>query len=78
MLPVWDASSLTTKSRRRNFRLQIFKKSVSSIYLSYWEYKDYKANSVNIDEVAHFESPRQDLRCLQIQIFLSLVLLKRV
>ena len=69
MLPVWDASSLTTKSRRRNFRLQIFKKSVSSIYLSYWEYKDYKANSVNLDEVAHFESPRQDLRCLQIQLY---------
>ena len=32
------------------------------------------SNSVDLDEVAYFEPPHQDLRCLQIQLFLSLVL----
>ena len=31
------------------------------------------ANSVDLDEVAHYEPPHQDLRCLQIQLFSSLV-----
>ena len=30
-------------------------------------------NSVVLDEVAHHEPPHQDLRCLQIQLFSSLV-----
>ena len=33
-----------------------------------------RAHSVNLDEVAHNEPPHQDLRCLQNQIFLPLVL----
>ena len=33
--------------------------------------KDQKANSVDLDEMAHYEPP-QDLRCLQIQLFSSL------
>ena len=32
-----------------------------------------RANSVDLDEVAHDEPPHQDLRCLQIQLFSSLV-----
>ena len=32
------------------------------------------SNSVALDEVAHDEPPHQDLRCLQIQLFASLVL----
>ena len=36
--------------------------------------KDQRANSVDLDEVAHDEPPHQDLRCLQIQLFSSLVL----
>ena len=32
------------------------------------------ANSVELDEVAHYEPPHQDLRCLQIQLFSSLIL----
>ena len=28
---------------------------------------------MDLDEVAHYEPPHQDLRCLQIQLFLSLV-----
>ena len=31
------------------------------------------ANSVDLDEVAHYEPPHQDLRCLQIQLLSSLV-----
>ena len=30
-------------------------------------------NSVDLDEVAHYEPPHQDLLCLQIQLFSSLV-----
>ena len=39
-----------------------------------WEFENYSANSVDLDEVAHYEPPHQDLRYLQIQLFLSLVL----
>ena len=28
---------------------------------------------MDLDEVAHYEPPHQDLRCLQIQLFSSLV-----
>ena len=41
--------------------------------MSYWEFEDYRANSVDLDEVAHDELPHQDLRCLQIQLFSSLI-----
>ena len=36
--------------------------------------KDWRANSVDLDEVAHDEPPHQDLRCLQIPLFSSVVL----
>ena len=42
--------------------------------MSYWEFKDKRANSVDLDEVAHYEPPHQDLHCLQIPLFSSLVL----
>ena len=32
------------------------------------------ANSVDLDEVAHYEPPHQDLLCLQLQLFSFLVL----
>ena len=32
-----------------------------------------EGNSLDLDEVAHYEPPHQDLRCLQIQLFSSLV-----
>ena len=31
-------------------------------------------NNVYLDEVAHYEPPHHDLRCLQIQLFSSLIL----
>ena len=33
-----------------------------------------EGNSVDLDEVAHFEPPHQDLSCLQIRLLLSLIL----
>ena len=41
--------------------------------MSYLEFKDKRANSVDPDEVAHDEPPQQELPCLQIQLFSSLV-----
>ena len=38
------------------------------------EFKDSRANSVDLDEAAYYEPPYQDLCCLQIQLFSSLVL----
>ena len=32
-------------------------------------YEDLRVNSVDLDEVAHYEPPHLDLCCLQIQIF---------
>ena len=37
------------------------------------ENSDKSANSVDLDEVAHNEPLHHDLRCLQIQLFLSVV-----
>ena len=61
------------KSRRRNFRLQIFKKGKSKLY--HIENSKLEGKQcVNLDEVAHNGPPHQDRRCLQIHLFLSLVL----
>ena len=42
--------------------------------ISYLEFKDWRANSVDLDEVAHYEAPHQDPRCLQIRLISPLVL----
>ena len=42
--------------------------------MSYLEFEEERANSSDLNEVAHDEPPHQDLRCLQIQLFSSLVL----
>ena len=39
----------------------------------YWEFNEQRANSVDLDEVAHYKPPHKDLRCLQIQLLSSLV-----
>ena len=48
------------------------KKVKSKLY--HIEFKDWRANSVDLGEVAHHEPPHQDLHCLQSQLFSSLVL----
>ena len=47
-----------------------FQKMLSSSQ-SCGEFRDWRVNSVDLDEVAHYEPPHQDLHSLQIQLFLS-------
>ena len=42
--------------------------------ISYLELKDERTNRVDLDEVAHYEQPHQDLPCLQIHLFSYLVI----
>ena len=35
-------------------------------------FKDFRANSVDLGDVAHHEPHHQDLQCLQIQLFPSM------
>ena len=46
---------LLQKSRQQNFRLQIIKKIIQAI--SYSEFKDKMANSVDLDEAARYDPP---------------------
>ena len=65
----YSFNSLTIKKQTTKFSSANFLKNVkSSLY--YIE----RADSVDLDEVAHNEPPHQDLLCLQIQLFSSLVL----
>ena len=69
-------SLYTKKADDKIFVNKISKKKKKKIIpaISYLELKNYRANSVDLDEMAHFEPPHQELRCLRIQLFLSLVL----
>ena len=49
-----------------------FQKHLSASYIIL-RMQRLEANSVDLDEVAHYEPPHQNLRCLQIQLFSSLV-----
>ena len=68
-------NSLTTRKQRTNFSFANFQKVLNSSCIIL-RIQRLRANSVDLDEVARFEPPHQDLRCLQIQIQLisSLVL----
>ena len=50
-----------------------FQKILSPSYIIE-DSKNRRQNSIDLDEVAHYEPPHQDLCCLQIQLFSSLVL----
>ena len=50
----------------KNFNCKFSKKFKSKLY--HME----RANSVDLDEVAHYEPPHQDLCCLQIQLIFRL------
>ena len=66
-------NSFTTKKQMTKFSSANFQKICNPSYISYWEFKDHRANSVDLDEVAHDEPPHQDLYCLQIQLFWSVL-----
>ena len=57
-----------TKEQMKKFRSAIFQKYFNQT-VSYWEFKEQIANSVDPDEAAHKELPHLDLYCLQIQLW---------
>ena len=71
-------NSLTTKKQMTKFLSAKFSKKKKKIVKSKLYHiensKTRWANSVHLDEVAHNEPPHQDLRCVQIQLYVSLVL----
>ena len=65
-------NSLSAKKQTTKFTSAKIKKKCIVQYISYWEFKEYRANSVDLDEAAHYEPPHQDLCCLQILLNASL------
>ena len=65
-------NSLTTEKQTTKFSSANFQKMLSPSYILL-RIQRLEGNSVDLDEVAHYEPPHQDLHCLQIQLFLSLV-----
>ena len=70
-------NSLTTKKQTTKYLSANFQKNVSS-KLYYIENSKTRGQtvqilmrwlSVDLDEVAHYEPPHQDLHCLQIQLY---------
>ena len=70
---LWPFNSLTTKEQTTKFSSANSQKilSLSYIILRIERLEDKQCRSI---EVAHYEPPHQDLRCLKIQLCLSLVL----
>ena len=62
-------NSLTTKKQTTKFPSAYFQKKIKSKRY----HIEHRANSVDLDEVAHDEPPHQDTRCLRIQLFSSQV-----
>ena len=56
------------------FLFSKLKKNCFAQAISYPEFTNKRANSVDLDEVVHHEPPHQDLCCLQILLFSSLAL----
>ena len=67
------SGSLTTKKQMTKLSSANFQKKLSPRYIIL-RIQRLEGNSVDLDEVAHYEPPHQDLQCLQIQLFSSLVL----
>ena len=65
-------NSLITIKQTTKFSSANFQKMLSPSHIIL-RIQRLEANSVELDEVAHYEPPHQDLRCLQIQLFSSLV-----
>ena len=74
LLGLVDKSTLNSQKAEDKIYVCKFSKKVKSKLYHIENFKDQRANSVDQDEVAHYEPPHRDLCCLQIQLFLSLVL----
>ena len=69
-----NINSISAKNADNRVYVCKFSKKAKSEAISYRDFTDYRANSADLDEVAHDEPSHQDLCCLQIQLFSSLVL----
>ena len=66
-------NSLNTKKQTTHFSAAKKKKKTSTpIHIQ--NFRDWRTNNVELDEVAHYEPPHKDLHCLQIYLFSSLAL----
>ena len=65
-------NSESPKCRQQNLHLQNFKQNCFILALLYRKLRHKRANSVDSDEVAHYELPHLDLGCLQGQLVLFL------
>ena len=72
--------SLSTKKKDNKIFVCRFSKKIKSKLNFIENSKTRGGNSVDLDEVAHYEPPHQDLQCLQISYFRlwSLVLKKTI
>ena len=59
-------------SRRHNFRLQVLKEMVSPSNII-MRIQRLECKQCSLHAVAHFEPPHQGVRCLQFELFSSLV-----
>ena len=66
-------NSLTTDKQTTKLLSANFKKMLKPSYIIL-RIQGLEGNSLDLDEVAHFEPPHQELRCLQTQQFSSLIL----
>ena len=73
VLIVIQINSLTTKQQTTIFSPAIFQRMLSPSYVIL-RIQRLKGNSVDLDEVACYEPPHQDLHCLLIELFSSLVI----
>ena len=73
----FNINSLTTKRQTTKFSSANLQKVLTPTYIilriQRLEGRHMRADSVDLDEMAYYEPPHQDLHCLQIQLFSSLV-----
>ena len=72
LLHWWNSHDVTKKADDKIYICKLSKNAKSRLYQL--RFQRLEANSADPDEVAHDEPPHQDLRCLHIQLFTSLVL----
>ena len=69
---IYTLNSLSTIKQTTKIASTIFQKMLSPSYIILGIQR-LEGKQHDLDEVAHDEPPHQDLRCLQIQLFSSLV-----
>ena len=65
-------NSVTIKKQTKKISSANFQKKKIRSNCIILRFQRQRGNSVDLDEVAHYEPPHQDLNCFQIQFFSSL------